>query len=131
MIVVDTSALVAILRKEEDAVRYANALADAERCLMSTVSRLEAAMVLVGRGVAESADVLDRLVQEAGIEVVPFDDIQASLARHAFYRYGKGRHPASLNMGDCVSYALARAWRSPLLFKGNDFSRTDIVSALP
>lgn len=131
MIVVDTSALIAILRNEDDAARYARALVDAERCLMSAVSRLEAGMVLIGRGSLDAADDLDRLVQRVAIEVAPFDDEQAALAREAFSRYGKGRHPAALNLGDCASYALARSRGLPLLFKGNDFSRTDIAGALP
>jgi len=72
---------------------------------------------------------LDLFLATARIELVPFDATQARLAREAFRRFGKGRHPAGLNLGDCFSYALARAMNEPLLFKGNDFSRTDVIPA--
>jgi ribonuclease VapC len=88
-----------------------------------------------GRGETEQASPglfssLDDFLAEANIDVAPFDNQQASLARMAFLRYGKGRHKAALNMGDCVSYALARAREAPLLFKGNDFPHTDIQPAV-
>lgn len=86
-------------------------------------------MVMVGRGPVESAQGLDNLITELSVEIVPFDDEQARQSRAAFIRFGKGRHPAGLNFGDCVSYALARSMDLPLLFKGEDFARTDVVSA--
>jgi ribonuclease VapC len=90
---------------------------------------LEAAMVLEGRFGTEATSKLDFFLHRAAIEAVPFDIEQLALARVAFRRYGKGRHKASLNFGDCVSYALAQWSGEPLLFKGNDFSATDVPSA--
>ncbi len=129
MIVIDTSALVAILREEPEASLFANAIGEAERCFFSAVGLFEASMVMVGRGPVESAQGLDNLITELSVEIVPFDDEQARQSRAAFIRFGKGRHPAGLNFGDCVSYALARSMDLPLLFKGEDFARTDVVSA--
>lgn len=130
MIVLDTSAVVALLQGEDDAPRMARAIADADGCILSAVSHLEAAMVLIGRSGAEAADDLDALIERVGIEVVPFDRRQSELARDAFLRFGKGRHPAALNFGDCAAYALAAGRGLPLLFKGNDFSQSDIQAAL-
>ena len=88
-------------------------------------------MVLAGRsGGPESWSGLDELIGRVRIQVTPYDDAQAHVAREAFLRYGKGRHPAALNFGDCASYALARVRRLPLLFKGEDFARTDIARAM-
>jgi ribonuclease VapC len=130
MIVADTSALIAILRDEPDAERYLRIIATADGCLMSSISVLEASMVLAGRTGDEIAWVgLDRFVIRAGIEVVALDRVQVDLARAAFLRFGMGRHPAGLNMGDCASYALAKARDLPLLFKGDDFMCTDLVAA--
>lgn len=86
-------------------------------------------MVLAGRGgTAANWTGLDDFVTRAGFEVVPFDAVQAEAARQAFLIHGKGRHPAGLNMGDCVSYALAQVHGLPLLFKGSDFPRTDVMT---
>lgn len=87
-------------------------------------------MVRIGRGRAQLADELDNLLDELGIELVPFDEPQARESQRAFIRFGKGRHPAGLNFGDCISYALARSMGLPLLFKGDDFAKTDVVPAL-
>jgi len=89
-------------------------------------------MVLAGRVQDETAwRLLDALIGRAKIEIVPFDAGQAAIARAAFQKYGKGRHPAALNFGDCASYALAKSkGAAPLLYKGADFAKTDIVSAL-
>ena len=87
-------------------------------------------MVLIGRGPLERADPLDALVRRAGIQIVPYDLDLAHESRVAFVRFGKGRHPAALNFGDCVSYALARSRGLPLLYKGDDFAKTDVISAL-
>jgi len=130
VIVVDTSALIAIIKKEPDAARFERAIGDAEAAVISAVSVLEAAMVVTGRGPAEFGQALDMILDELKIAVVPFDAHLAVLARDAFVRFGEGRHPAGLNMGDCASYALARANDLPLLFKGNDFSQTDVRPAL-
>lgn len=130
MIVVDSSALVAILRREPEADRFLQIIATADGCLLSSVSLLETSLVLAGRtGDATSWTDLDVLITRAGIQVVPQDLTQVAAARAAFLRYGKGRSPAGLNFGDCAAYALARVLSLPLLFKGDDFSQTDLAPA--
>jgi ribonuclease VapC len=132
VIVADTSALIAILRDEPEATRFTRIIAEADQCLMASVSIMEASIVLAGRHGDETAwSGLDRFIVHAEIEIVPQDRILVNLARSAFLRFGKGRHPAALNMGDCASYALATARGLHLLFKGNDFSRTDVLVADP
>jgi ribonuclease VapC len=128
--VVDTSALVAILLRETDAVNFDRTLADAPMRLMSAVTRVELSFVIEGRyGEPGRAD-LERLLNDVRIEVAAVTPHHAELAIEAFRRFGKGRHPAALNIGDCFSYALAKMTDQPLLFKGNDFSQTDIRPAL-
>ena len=129
MIVLDTSAIVAILRAEIEARSFLQIIVDEDRCLLSAVGLFEASMVMIGRGPAAAANDLDALVRRRGIEIVPFDEEQAGQSRAAFVLFGKGRHPAALNFGDCVSYALARSRALPLLFKGTDFTKTDVISA--
>lgn len=130
MIVVDSSALIAILRRETEADDFLGIIAAAQDCLLSSVTLLETSMVLAGRtGDATSWAELDALIARAGMQVVAHDATLAEAARTAFLRYGKGRHPAGLNFGDCASYALARNRSLPLLFKGDDFSRTDLRGA--
>jgi ribonuclease VapC len=130
VIVVDSSALIAILRREPEADDLLQIIANAEGCLISSVSFLETSMVLAGRsGDAASWTELDALIARAGIKVVAQDAELAQAARTAFLRYGRGRHPAALNLGDCASYALAKRDNLPLLFKGADFSRTDLRAA--
>ena len=131
MIAIDSSALAAILQKEPDALLFAEAIGAAEAIVVSAVTLFETSMVLAGRVQDETAwRLLDALIGRAKIEIVPFDAGQAAIARAAFLKYGKGRHPAALNFGDCASYALAKSKGAPLLYKGADFARTDIVSAL-
>jgi ribonuclease VapC len=131
VIVVDASALLAILEGEPDAARYAEALADAEAALISAATLIEAGIVMVNRHGPKAARKLHALVQEAGIEVENVTPRHAQIAIDAFAIYGKGRqHKAGLNYGDCFVYALAKATGLPLLFKGNDFSHTDLLSAL-
>lgn len=131
MIAVDSSALIAILRREPEADAFLRVIAGARQCCLSSVSLLETSMVLAGRGGdAVAWEGLDALIARANMQVVAQDREQAEAAREAFLRYGKGRHPAALNLGDCASYALARCWNLPLLFKGDDFPRTDIVPAI-
>lgn len=130
MIVIDTSALVAIFRKEPDATRFEETMLNAERCLFSTVNHLEASLVMIGRGPPLLGEHLDAFILRAGIDVVPFDREQLAEARTAFVRFGKGRHPAGLSIADCAAYALARRRGLPLLFKGSDFSKTDVVPAV-
>lgn len=130
MIVVDSSALIAILRREPQADGFLRIIAAADGCLLSSVSLLEASMVLAGRsGDAASWADLDALVARAAMQVVAQDAALVEAARDAFLRYGKGRHPASLNLGDCASYAVAKARNLPLLFKGDDFAKTDLPAA--
>lgn len=127
--IVDTSAIIAILFRESESTQYEKAILEAQNCRMSVVSYLEASIVLESRnGVAAGHD-LDVLLQEADIELEPVTIDQALSARRAWQRFGKGNHPAGLNFGDCFSYALAEATREPLLFKGRDFALTDIEAA--
>ena len=124
--VVDTSALTAILRKEPERQAFLEALTTAPVRLVSSVTSLEAHMVLEGRYGPEASADLELLVYTAAIEVVPFDARQSEIAKIAWRKYGKGRHPADLNLGDCCVYGLAKAQGEPVLCKGNDFPRTDI-----
>jgi len=127
--VIDTSALIAILHNEAERQRFAEKIeADAVR-LLSAVSLLEASMVIESRHREAGARELDLLLLRAGIEVVAVDADQTRLAREAWRRHGKGRHAAALNLGDCFSYALSKATGEPLLFKGSDFARTDVIAA--
>ncbi|MBV9287503.1 MAG: type II toxin-antitoxin system VapC family toxin [Hyphomicrobiales bacterium] len=129
--VVDTSALVAILFNEPDAELYANALASASRRILSAVTRVELAFVIEGRkGEAGRAD-LEKLLGEGDFEVVAVTAHQAMAAIEAFRRFGRRRHRAALNIGDCFVYALASTLNDALLFKGDDFSWTDLRPALP
>jgi ribonuclease VapC len=131
VIIVDSSALIAILRREPEADVLLRIIAEAENSLLSSVSLLETSMVLAGRsGDATSWAELDELITRAGIQIVAQDQELAEVARTAFLRFGKGRHPAGLNLGDCASYALAKHRSLPLLFKGNDFPRTDLQAAV-
>jgi len=127
--VIDTSVLIAILFDEPDRYSLESAIdGDAVR-LISAMNKLEAGLVMVGRHQLEGAARLDRLLREIAATIIPFDDHQADIARDAFARFGKGRHRAALNFGDCAAYALAMAEAEPLLFKGTDFGATDVVVA--
>ncbi len=126
--VVDTSAVMAILLGEEDAESYARAIAEGGRILMSAFSVLECGIVIEARKGESGGCELDLLLARSGIESVALAAEHIQLAREAWRHYGKGRHPASLNIGDCCSYALAKYASEPLLFKGSDFSQTDIDS---
>ncbi len=126
--VLDTSALVAILRGEADARRISDAIEAGTPRLISAATLVETSIVIESATGEAGGRELDLLLHRAGIEVVPVDAEQAELARSAYRRYGKGRHAASLNYGDCFSYALAIATGEPLLFKGDDFSATDVAS---
>ena len=128
--VIDTSAVMAILRDERERRSFTEAIEDAEQCLMSAVSFVEASMVMEARNGYEGLRDLDLFLLKAGISIEAVDLEQAKVARSAFTMFGKGRHEASLNFGDCFSYALAKVSGSPLLFKGDDFSRTDIEAAV-
>jgi ribonuclease VapC len=127
MIVVDTSALIAILDKEPDAALYAEAIAEADPPLITAATLLELNIVMINRHGVKAARMVDRLIQEARFQVESFTVQHAELAREAYARYGKGQQTAALNYGDCFSYALAKATGLPLLFKGRDLSETDII----
>ena len=126
--VVDTSAIMAILLAEPDAARYARAIGAADVRLISAATVLECSIVAIARFGSDAT--LAAWMADHGFEVVAVDAAQAGLARDAFLRFGKGRHPAGLNYGDCFSYALTKSTNEPLLFKGNDFPLTDLTPAL-
>lgn len=128
--VIDTSAVLAILRDEPERQRFNQAIDADDTRLMSTASLVEASIVMQARYGDAGIQDLDLFLARAEIEVVPVDVNQAYIARQAFRQYGKGRHPAALNFGDCFTYALAKATEEPILFKGNDFSRTDLPPVL-
>jgi ribonuclease VapC len=126
--VVDPSALAAILLQEDDAAIFAEAIAEAEPAVMSAVSYVELTIVALSRGLRGRAE-LEATLADAAIEIIGVTVDQARLAADAYERYGRGRHAAALNFGDCFAYALARSRNEPLLFKGTDFGRTDILRA--
>jgi ribonuclease VapC len=128
--IVDTSALAAILFDERDAQAYARAIADAETSRLSAANFVEAAIVVQAQTRNGTTSHLDALIRRAGIIIEPVTEEQAHLARQAYTDFGKGRHQAGLNFGDCFAYALAKLTAEPLLFKGEDFGKTDITSAL-
>ena len=125
--VIDASALLAILLGEPEAEEFSRSIADDPKRLVSALSALEAAIVIHARKGTAGIRELDLLIHSAGATIVSFDADQVLLARSTYEKYGKRRHPAALNQGDCCSYALARSSGEPLLFKGNDFSRTDVT----
>lgn len=125
--VIDTSALLAMLLDEPERRAFAQAIEAAERRALSAANFVEASMILEARYGAEGVRELDRLLAVADVEIVPVDREQAEAARDAFRAYGKGRHAAGLNFGDCFAYALAAVRGEPLLFKGNDFTATDVA----
>jgi ribonuclease VapC len=127
--VVDSSVLLAIVLAEDDARDFAERLSAPGRKLISAATLFEAAVAAERRGGLEARDRLDRLVTRIDAEVVAFDDTHLGWARDVFRRFGKGRHAAALNLGDCMAYATARHAALPLLFKGDDFTKTDIERA--
>ena len=127
--IIDTSAIVAILFNEADAEIYAKAIALADSCRISAATFVETAIVVEAQTKSSGGRQLDAFVRRAGIAIEPVTEEQAHIARQAFIDFGKGRHPAGLNYGDCFSYALAKATREPLLFKGKDFNKTDLAAA--
>lgn len=126
LIVVDSSALISVLLGEPESPKISTAILEADTRQISTFSVLESNIIALSRKGRTGQLDLEALFQELDLTAVPFDAEQAQIARYAWNRYGKGRHPASLNIGDCCSYALARSLQAPLLCKGNDFSRTDL-----
>ena len=128
--VIDTSALVAIFLAEPERLSFRKAIITADIRLMSAASVFETGIVLENRRGEIAAREFDLFVLRANIEIVSVDSEQAELARSAWRRYGKGRHPAALNFGDCFAYALAKETGEPILFKGDDFRHTDLPSDL-
>ncbi len=126
MIVLDTSALVAILLGEPEAARMRVRIGKAEGLLISAATAAEAMIVAGQRGFR---GVLEAMLATLGVDIVPFTAVDLDRVADAYARWGKGNHPAALNLGDCFAYALARERGYPLLFVGNDFSRTDIEAA--
>jgi ribonuclease VapC len=126
--VLDSSAIIAILLKEPEAIQFATEIAESDTILLSAASLLEASIIIESRLGPDGARDLDLFLYRAEVEIMPVDREQAEVARTAWRKYGKGRHPAGLNYGDCFSYALAKATGEQLLFKGNDFSGTDLGS---
>ena len=127
--VIDTSVLIAILLDEPEQDAFLRAIDAAPSRLVSAMSKLEAGIVMVARKGRAAGGEVDLLMTKLAATVVPFDEHQADIARDAFMRFGKGRHPAGLNFGDCAAYALAMAEAEPLLFKGTDFGATDVQVA--
>lgn len=130
MIVVDTSALFAILAQEPERTTFVEAIAAAERCVISAATHVEIGIVISTRYGPAGQHYLSTFLSRAGIEISPVDAQQAETAITAYRRFGKGIHPAGLNFGDSFSYALAHTLDLPLLFKGNDFTETDIKRAV-
>ncbi len=128
--IIDTSALVAIITAEPERSAFLDAIADAAEVAMSAASYLELAAVIDSRRDPVTSRLVDDLVVALGIDVLPLTAEQAALGRSAYRDFGRGSgHPARLNLGDCFSYALARETGRPLLFKGDDFGHTDLVAA--
>lgn len=125
-IAVDTSILLAILFKEPDYLELARVLRINE-CLISAASLLEAHMVITNRYGESAAIDLDSLIDRVELKIIPVDLTKLTIARRASSKFGRGKHPAKLNFGDCFAYALALAYQIPLAFKGDDFSKTDVL----
>jgi ribonuclease VapC len=128
--IVDTSAVLAILFNERDAKTYARAISEADSRRMSAASFVEAAVVVEAQTKESGSRQFDAFFRRAGIVIEPVTEEQAHAARQAYTDFGKGRHRAGLNFGDCFAYALAKVTGEPLLFKGNDFAKTDIEAAV-
>jgi ribonuclease VapC len=128
VIVIDTSAIVAIMLREENYLDISTRLIDDPQRWISPVTFAEIAMVL-SRTTSDPKHSADTYIRQAGIQICTIDADQAEWARYAFLTFGKGRHPARLNLGDCFSYAAAKALNAPLLYVGDDFTKTDIRAA--
>jgi len=130
--ILDTSAVIAILRDEPEAVAFAKAIEEDTDRQISAVNYVEAAAVIDAAGDPIASRSFDELLREAEVTIEPVTEAQAVIARQAYRDFGKGSgHPARLNFGDCFAYALAKAKRQPLLFKGSDFAHTDVRRCLP
>lgn len=125
--VLDTSAILAILLEETEGLRYLDQISKDTTRLLSSGTALELMIVIEARKGEAGGRELDLFLHRAKIDIVPFDSEQAEIARMAWRRFGKSSHPAGLNFGDCFAYALAKISGEPLLFKGNDFNQTDVI----
>jgi ribonuclease VapC len=130
LIVVDSSALLAIYFDEPEKASFAQAIASAYSPRIGAPNFVEASMVAEARYGEVGCRELDRIIATLGLEIAPFDATHIQAAREAFRRYGRGRHRAALNFGDCCAYSLSQTLDMPLLFKGNDFALTDLKRAL-
>jgi ribonuclease VapC len=128
-VIVDSSAVVAVLHKEPGYTEIKKAMGDAEIVSIGAPTLVECVVVMGRADGQQGVDALSDLIHELGIEVLPFSEPHADLATDAFLDYGKGRHPARLNYGDCMTYATARSADRPLLYTGDDFAQTDIQAA--
>jgi ribonuclease VapC len=128
--VIDSSALVAILLDEPERRRFNELIGDDPRRLLSVANYVEASVVIESRHRELGGHLLDLLLKQAAIEIVPIDVAQAEGARRCYRRFGKGRHHAGLNLGDCFAYALSELTGEPLLFKGGNFGRTDVHAVI-
>jgi len=129
-VIVDSSALLALIFREAAAEPVTVALSEAELCAMGAPTMAETAMVLAAKLGESSRTILSRLIEDLDLMIVPFTAAHGREAREAFLRFGRGRHPAALNYGDCLTYAVAKLAAQPLLFVGDDFQRTDLESVL-
>jgi ribonuclease VapC len=127
--IVDSSAILAIAFQEPEAGRFASAIVRSPERHISSVNWLETMMVMENHSGAAAVDDVRLVLNELAIGTLPFDEVHMHEALEAWRRYGKGRHPAALNLGDCCAYAASKVETRPLLFKGNDFSRTDVETA--
>jgi ribonuclease VapC len=127
--IIDTSALVAILEQEPEAERIARTLVATSERMLSAANLLEVGIVMQVRRGDDGARDLDLLLAKLKVEIIPFTARQTDIARKAFRHYGRGRHAAGLNFGDCFAYALAKDQSAALLFKGDDFAQTDVMVA--
>jgi ribonuclease VapC len=129
-LILDSSAVVAVLFREQGHRRLAEAMDRADAIAIGAPTLVEIGLVMVGAFGLHGRALIARFLEEREVVVVPFDDRHWMVASDAFVRYGKGRHPASLNYGDCMTYATARLSGAPLLFIGDDFAKTDLTPAL-
>lgn len=129
--ILDTSALVAILFAEPGYLDLVDRILEADRVGVGAPTLAETGLVFVGRGAGKTAEPVEGLVEELGVAVVPFGPAEWHVAVEAFRRFGRGRHAAALNFGDCLAYATTKTSRDSLLYVGSDFSKTDIKAASP
>lgn len=128
--IVDSSAVIAILTREPTAAQLLQALQESAQARISAGNWVEVSMVCISRGLSATSGELDVLPGQLGIDVIPFTPDHAAHAARAFEKYGRGLHPAKLNYGDCMAYATAKLAGEPLLYVGDDFAQTDIASVL-